>query len=323
MSHPSYPQTSTNINHRQAPLKVALALLALIAAATATHATETQPNFATHLQSAEPHIIEVSPELIAKSDADRAKATTAIVHSQIGNVLVIDYDHNYDRDLPDGTPNISARRDVALAALGHHQTDPDDRYDFVVTFTTFPVDLGDGIAGLNWSVSNQVQGIGRPLYDQSASFGSTRLQSYIDMADVLHQPFGAGSAEEDRVLDTLMHELMHQWGSYVQTDRPGGTPNELLGLDNGHWSALLSTDASVMYGARWQLLEGGRPRAVGVREQYGPLDLYLAGWLAASEPGNAGVPPAGALLPPGPDQSPQAPAIAGPSSQGLAPIRPT
>jgi hypothetical protein len=96
-----------------------------------------------------------------------------------------------------------------------------------------------------------VQGIGRPLYDQSADFGSSRLQSYIDMADNLHRPFGAGSAEEDFVLDILMHELMHQWGSYLQTDRPGGQPNA---------------------------------RAVGVMAQYGPLDLYVAGWPSALNP---------------------------------------
>jgi subtilase family serine protease/flagellar hook assembly protein FlgD/fibronectin type 3 domain-containing protein len=287
MIHPIHPQTSTRSSRQPSLLTATLTVITLVATAVAAipaaHASDTKPNFAIHLQSPDSHIIEVSAELLAKADADLAKATTATVHSQIGNVLVIDYDYNYDRNLPNGTPNINARRDIALAALGHSQTGPDDHYDFVVTFTTFPVDLGDGVLGLNWSVSNHVQGIGRPLYDQSASFGSNRLQSYIDMADVLRHPFVAGSAEEDRVLDTLMHELMHQWGSYIQTDRPGGEPNELLGLDNAHWSALLSTDASVMYGARWQLLEGGRARAVGVLEQYGPLDLYLAGWLAPSE----------------------------------------
>lgn len=227
MIHRHQSQTSTRASRQRSLLTAVLTVITLVttavAAATTAHASDTQPNFASHLQSADPHIIEVSAELIAKSDAARPKATTnATIHSQIGNVLVIDYDHNYDRDLTDGTPNISARRDIALAALGHDQTGPDDRYDFVITFTTFPVDLGNGILGLNWSVSNTVQGIGRPLYDQSADFGSTRLQSYIDMADSLHRPIGAGSVEEDRILDTLMHELMHHWGSYVQTDRPGG-----------------------------------------------------------------------------------------------------
>jgi hypothetical protein len=314
-------QTSAKPSLPQFLLKATLTCLAL--AAPPTHAKDTSPDFASHLQSPDSHIIEVSAELLAQSDSDRPKANNAAVHSQVGNVLVIDYDSNYDRNLPNGTPNISARRDIALSTLGHTQPGPDDRYDFIVTFTTFPVDLGEGIAGLNWSVRNQVQGIGRPLYDQSADFGSSRLQSYIDMADNMHRPFGAGSAEEDYVLDILMHELMHQWGSYLQTDRPGGNPNELLGLDNAHWSALLSTDASVMYGARWQLIDAVRARAVGVNEQYGPLDLYVAGWLAPGEPGNAGVPPAGAVVPANPNQSRQATPIAGPGSQGLAPITPT
>lgn len=138
----------------------------------------------------------------------------------LGNVAVLELDADYDAALPDGQANVAVRRDVAQAVLAHGQAGPDDRYDFVVVFTDFPVDLGNGVAGLNWSVRNDVSGIGRPQYDNSAAFGSTRLQSYVDMGDALSVPVAAGSAEEDQVLDTLMHELMHQWGSHLRIQAP-------------------------------------------------------------------------------------------------------
>ncbi|MCB1635144.1 MAG: hypothetical protein KDI51_11180, partial [Xanthomonadales bacterium] len=220
---------------------------------------------------------------VPERDASAKALHATEIAGLVGNALIVETDANYSRFDTDGSLNVSARQAIAEAVLTHGQSGLDNRFDFIVVFTDFPVDLGPGVLGLNWSVSNAVAGIGRPIFDNSSSFSSSRLQSIVDMRNALAEPVSPGGPREDQVLDTLMHELMHQWGSHLRVNLPGLPDEVLLGRDGTHWSALLSTDASVMHGARWQLLADGRARATGASEQYGPLDLYAAGWLHVDE----------------------------------------
>jgi hypothetical protein len=56
-----------------------------------------------------------------------------------------------------------------------------DKYDFLVTFTDGIVDLGGAFA-FEFNVSNQTQGIGLPIFDESAVFGSAgELESFVMM----------------------------------------------------------------------------------------------------------------------------------------------
>ncbi|MDH4231752.1 MAG: hypothetical protein OEW04_06950, partial [Nitrospirota bacterium] len=48
---------------------------------------------------------------------------------------------------------------------------------------------------------------------------------------------------------------------------------------NSHWSFLLSTDASLMYGNTWRDNGDGTFTSIKARKYYSPLDLYLMGFI--------------------------------------------
>lgn len=197
---------------------------------------------------------------------------------RLGNLHLIEHAGPYAAAAPPTTDQHESRRLVAQAYFQHFA---DDR-DFLVVFTDFDVDFGTA-KGIHWHVRNDVQGIGRELFDGSAAFGSNgRLRAYIDMGGRLSKAMAPHQLAYDDELDVLMHEIMHQWGVYVRyRNEAGASDDGLLGHQGGHWSYFADTDASVMYGSRWQALGPELHRAIGVRERYGPLDLYLAGFLPA------------------------------------------
>jgi len=216
----------------------------------------------------------------AKSDAASAKVQKQlgiVLRERVGNVVVIDTSSSYNMRLPDGTLNHAARQAlaaVAIESLGDH-------YDFVVVAPEFQVNLGAFI-GLHWQVSNSVAGIGRPLLDLTSDYGSAgRLKAVIDLDESILQT-GVTAGNYDDLLDTLMHEVMHQWVAYFDLQVIAGNPASQLTTPTWHWSSKYHSQASVMFGARWQPLADGRQRAIDIRDGYGPLDLYLAGMLDAA-----------------------------------------
>jgi subtilase family serine protease/flagellar hook assembly protein FlgD/fibronectin type 3 domain-containing protein len=208
--------------------------------------------------------------------AKHASAAPKLVHgtSDVGNVTIVEYSGDYTRG------EFAPREEIARR---FYETHP-DAYDFLVVFTTFEFDTGGALA-FNNRVKNDVDGIGQQRYDHGAQFGSAgRLGSYIDMAALSRYRFDQRDARYENVLDTLAHEVMHQWGANVRyRDAGGATSDALLGEDASHWSYFLDSDASTMYGADWQRRPDGRYEAVAVRRRYSPLDLYVAGFAAAGE----------------------------------------
>ncbi len=197
-----------------------------------------------------------------------------------GQVTVLRLSGSYDRNLPGGLANVEPRTVLAQEFYKKHP----DSYDFLVTFTTFPVSLGEAV-GLHWSVRNGVQGIGIEQFDNSGGFGSDgRLQGYIDMgplASHANDPFDPAFEE---TLNVLTHEILHQWAAHVRFQRPGEPESDgLLGRDGSHWSFLLDSGASVLYGNQWRDNGDGTFTTDGGMKFYSPLDLYLAGFLAADE----------------------------------------
>lgn len=207
------------------------------------------------------------------------KAGTADFRSlgRSGNLLRIEANVGYNRDLANGTLNVQARQQVAalvIAELGDH-------YDFVVVAPSMQVDLGP-FRGLHWQVHNDIQGIGRPMLDLRTQFGSAgRLKAVIDLDESI-LPHSFTSVEYDALLDTLMHEIMHQWGVYVPL-LVNGAADSPLATAASHWSSRYDSSASVMFGARWQALDASNWRQVKVRDGFGPLDLYLAGFIPEAE----------------------------------------
>src|SRR3990172_4087286 len=169
-------------------------------------------------------------------------------------VTVIELVGGYDKLGADGSLNVEPR---ALVAQEFYRTHP-DRYDFLVIFTNFefltPSPGGGDALAFHLAVQNQVGGIGLDVFDHTADFGSSgRLLGYIDMAALTRYVTDPLDPQFERVLGTLGHELMHQWGAYVEYLRPDGSRSDaLLGTEAAHWSFLLDTDGSLLYCHEWR-----------------------------------------------------------------------
>src|SRR5262249_8927655 len=205
-----------------------------------------------------------------------------------GSIVVMEHDgSNYNKADPDGIANYAPRAALAKRFYETHG----DNYDFLVVFTNFEFETGPAVAFYNL-VRNDAQGTGRPPADNGLLFGSPgRLKGYIDMAalDRYTRPplsLVPGDPGFLKTLQILAHEIAHQWLAQPRFKDPSGAiSSDLLGQQGAHWSYLLDSDASVMYGSDWVLRPDGRYGAARIREQYSALDLYLMRLLAPAKVG--------------------------------------
>ena len=229
----------------------------------------------------------VSPTLVQSSEGyptntfDIPEGAYSAEHLEdVNHISVMRFSGNYDRDLEGGVFNRAARATVAREFYKNHP----DNYDFIVTFTSFEIETGEAVAFYH-GVRNDVKGIGRPLFDNSAIYGSdSKLQGMIDMAATSRYNLNSFSAEYDWPLSVLAHEVLHRWGSFVRyRDAAGNLRDDLLGRNAAHWNFFLDTNASVQYGHRWRKNGDGSFAATAARQFYSPLDLYLMGFYRAEE----------------------------------------
>jgi subtilase family serine protease/flagellar hook assembly protein FlgD len=221
------------------------------------------------------------------------------LNRDVGHVAVIEHDGSTYDVRVDGALNYEARTRVGLRFYETHA----DEYDFLVVFTNFPFETGAATA-FHLFGRNDVEGIGKPVGSAGPSpFGSrSRLKGWIDMADVSRyreRPFSLEPGDPGFLdtLGTLAHEMGHQWLAEVRYKVGDTVFDDLLGADDVHWSYLLDSDASFLYGADWRDGGDGTFRAAAVKERYSDLDLYLMGLLPKDE-----VPPLTLLRSPGVDR---------------------
>lgn len=193
-----------------------------------------------------------------------------------GNVIVMEVTGNYDARNPDGSINTLARQMISKEFLKTNN----DTHDFLVVFSNFDFQMPEiGAKGFYLDVKNDIQGIGKPLFDNSSLFGSNgKLQGTIDMGNVLTLAIDPSEPGFEEVINTLAHEQMHRWAANVKfKDIAGNTSTALIGKDGSHWSFLLDSGGSVMYGNDW--IDNGDGTFISVAENryYSPLDLYLMG----------------------------------------------
>jgi uncharacterized repeat protein (TIGR01451 family) len=207
-------------------------------------------------------------------------AATARLVADRGHVAVLELDGNYDQTLPNGEGNFDPREAVAQEFFKSHP----DEYDFLIVWSTFGFDTKEASA-FCMPVANDVQGIGLPLFDNTDLFGSQhKLQAYVDMASLAGWATDPLAPGFEKTLVVLSHEMLHRWGAYVHFKPAGGSPSgALLGQDGNHWSYLLDTDASVLYGADWRENGDGSFTSGAVLKFWSPLDLYLAGFYAPEQ----------------------------------------
>ncbi len=191
---------------------------------------------------------------------------------EVDGISVIRFSGDYSKSLSNGDVNAAAR---AVVAREFYQTHSDD-YDFLVIFTDFEFDTGDARA-FHLGVSNDVEGVGKPLFSNSELYGSeSRLKGYIDMANIDRHEANSleidfrGGDDFSFTLRVLAHETLHQWGISSGIEA-------LQGRDDGHWSFFMDTDASIEYGHSWRDNEDGTFTAEAARLRFSQLDLYLMG----------------------------------------------
>jgi hypothetical protein len=204
--------------------------------------------------------------------------TTAI---DSGNVTVMEVTGTYAIANSDGSINPVPRQEIAKRFIQLH----DDSYDFLVIFTTFPITMPEeGTNGFYLGVKNDTQGIGQTSFDNSALFGSVKLQGTIDMGSSAATAANPLNPEFEEALATLAHQLMHRWGACARYRKPDGTTSAaLIGKDSSHWSYLLDSGGSYLYGNGWRDNGGGTFTSTAARSGYGPLDLYLMGMIPKEE----------------------------------------
>jgi len=119
-------------------------------------------------------------------------------------------------------------------------------------------------------------------------FQTQRPQSSsIDMGNLSNLVTDPLDTKFEETLYILSHEIMHRWGAYVKyKDADGSLSTALLGKEQDHWSYLLSSGGSVLYGNQWQ--DNGNGTFTSTTPQlkmryYSPLDQYLMGMIDKSK----------------------------------------
>jgi hypothetical protein len=180
----------------------------------------------------------------------------------------------------------SSRRELDFVALlqKFYQSHGDD-FDQIVIFTNTRT-TEQGTFAFEFTVANEIAGIGLDVYDSSRDFGSRgRLRSVVDMDTLQRFPDDPRQRflGENNTLSVLGQECGHRWLAFLEF-RDGGTNSKaLLGRDEAHWSFFFDSDASHMEGNDIEDLGGGVFRTVGTVSRYSALDQYAMGLRAAAE----------------------------------------
>lgn len=205
-----------------------------------------------------------------------AQDFTAQTIGDIGNVTVMEVTGTYDAKKPDGSTNLTPRQVIAKEFFRVHKDD----CDFLVIFSNFNFQMPESEAAAFYhGVRNDIQGIGQTLFDETSYYGSNgKLQGTIDMGNIANLVLDPLDPQFEETFYILAHEQMHRWGAYVKYKDPTGNISDaLLGREKSHWSFLLDSRASVLYGNWWQANSDGTFTSIDKGKYYSPLDLYLMG----------------------------------------------
>ena len=180
----------------------------------------------------------------------------------------------------------AAQQELDFVALGKQfYRSHNDDFDQLVVFANSRTTAA-GTFAFEFTVANEVTGIGVDIYDTSRDFGSGgRLRSIVDMDLLSKFPDDPRTKflGENNTLSVLGQECGHRWLAYMQFRNGATNSNELLGRDEAHWSFFFDSDASNMEGNDIQDVGGGSFRTVGAVSQYCALDQYAMGLRLPSE----------------------------------------
>ncbi len=208
------------------------------------------------------------------------------------DLSVIEVIGDYDANTQEGN---EAQK---IIAGEFYNTHPDD-YDFLVIFTGFDIEMltlmidGEPVEadGFYSPIQNNAEGIGNEIFDYSLQYGSNgKLQGIITMGDIDQKIADPLDPKFKNTMEVLSHELLHRWSGKVNFFDTNGSYNDaLLGgyqiasNEYAHWSFLLDTDGSILYGNDWYDNGNGTFTSMAARKYYSPLDLYLMGFVDKSD----------------------------------------
>ena len=180
----------------------------------------------------------------------------------------------------------STRRELDFVALlqKFYQSHNDD-FDQIVLFTNTRT-TEQGTFAFEFTVANEISGIGLDVYDSSRDFGSRgRLRSVVNMDTLQRFPDDPRQRflGENNMLSVLGQECGHRWLAFLEFRDGGANSKEMLGRDEAHWSFFFDSDASHMEGNDIDDQGGGVFRTVGTVSRYSALDQYAMGLRAPSE----------------------------------------
>ncbi len=169
----------------------------------------------------------------------------------------------------------------------------EDAYDALIVFNDMDVPASPNSFAHQFTVRNEVRGIGDRDVDFGPVFGSPwRLSSFANMGPLSQYPAGPAEALDsfrgDTMVSILAHEVGHRYLAYPTMTDPqtGDTSTLLLGRQQAHWSFFFNSGASVLEGNH--IVDNGaraRPRFATQRpsHRYGEYDQYLMGLLQPNE----------------------------------------
>ncbi len=153
-----------------------------------------------------------------------------------------------------------------------------DAFEQLVVYTTRPLNPQPGSLAFAVGVRNEVRGIGLPINDDSAAWGSAGA-----LASVVYMDAVVAYREVDG-FEILGHETGHRWLAQLRFRSAGSEPNaSLLGRGDTHWSFFFDSDASVLEGNRIEDQGGGRFATTDIVRGFSALDQYAMGLRAADD----------------------------------------
>jgi hypothetical protein len=180
----------------------------------------------------------------------------------------------------------SSRQELDFVALTRKFYDSHgDDFDQLVLYTNTPT-TQVGTFAFEFTVANEVSGIGLDVFDSSRDFGSRgRLRSLVDMDTLQRFPDDPRQRflGENTTLSVMGQECGHRWLAFLEFRDGNTNSKELLGRDEAHWSFFFDSDASHMEGNDIQDLGNGVFRTVDAVSRYSALDQYAMGLRAEAE----------------------------------------
>jgi hypothetical protein len=231
-----------------------------------------------------------SIEFIYGSTVTATSAVVGVSPGETGIFAAVDVSTSAAGTLAGGSGAVgerfSTRQDFDFVAMARkfYQSHNDD-FDQLVMFTNIRTTQA-GTFAFEFTVANEVQGIGVDIYDSSRNFGSLgRLRSVVNMDRISSYPEDPAQPflGENNALSLLGQECGHRWLAILEFKDGATNSRELLGRDEAHWSFFFDSDASHMEGNDIEDRGGGVFRTVGAVSRYSALDQYAMGLRAASE----------------------------------------